>query len=108
MKPKLQRDALESIVNSLDTGTLVSMLASQGIHVGEPGEGQESPLYSTDSDENTQSWNNIKIELEGRPKGEPLHSSETYMKPKMEEKPEYIASENPPSLEPWMNAGVHQ
>ena len=102
MKPN--RDAIESIVKSLDTGTLVEMLAAKGIHIGEPQE--DSPMWSSKDDANDQAWNNIKIELEGRGERTPIHSSETYIKPKMEEKPEYIASENQPMLEPWMNAGV--
>lgn len=102
MKPN--REAIESIVKSLDTGTLISMLASKGIYMGEPQE--DSPVWSSEDDKNDQAWNNIKIELDKREPSAPLHSSETYLKPKMEEKPEYMASENPPMLEPWMQSGV--
>ena len=108
MKPN--RDAIEAIVKSLDTGTLVNMLAAKGIHIGQPADGQESPLYSTDKEENSQGWNNIKIELDKKEKP-PIHSPEAYLKPKVVEQqmqPEYIASENPPMLEPWMTTGGAQ
>lgn len=101
MKPN--RDAIENIVRSLDTGTLVDMLASKGIHIGEPQE--ESPLWSSEEEENPQAWNNIKIDIPQREK-QPLHSPEKYLKPKVEEvRPEYIASETPPDMEPWMVSG---
>ena len=102
------REAIEALVKSLDTGTLVNALASQGVHIGQPADGQESPMWSSQKEENPQSWNNIKIDLEGRHEKTPLHSPENYLKEKLEETkmPEYVASENPPSLEPWMNAGA--
>lgn len=108
MKPNLQRDAIESIVKSLDTGTLVDMLAQKGIHIGQPLDGQPSPLYSTEKEENSQGWNNIKIDLDKKERA-PIHSPEAYLKPKTVEEriqPEYLAAENPPMLEPWMAAGV--
>lgn len=102
-----QRDVLESIVKSLDTGTLVNMLATQGINIGKSEENQDSPLYSTEEDKNSQAWNNIKIDLGASEKRQPIHSPEAYLKPKMQEqRPEYLAAENPPSLEPWMHAGA--
>jgi hypothetical protein len=109
MQPNPQRDVLESIVKSLDTGTLVNMLAQQGIHLGQPADGGESPLYSSEKETNSQAWNNIKIDLkDGGPK-QPIHSPEAYLKPRTEERdvePEYLAAENPPSLEPWHHQGM--
>jgi hypothetical protein len=101
-----KRELIESLVKSLDTGTLVQMLAAQGINIGQPTD-QESPFWSSEGDQNPQGWNNIKVELEGGEKRGPIHSVEKYLnvKNKMEESPEYLAAEEQPGMEPWMQGG---
>jgi hypothetical protein len=110
----MDRAQLENIVKSMDTGTLVDMLRTAGIHVqGVVGEdGQENTDMADDaSSGRVEPFSEIKIPTQGEARG-PINDPTTYLRDERQAQvsgtrpPQYM-NQPTPDMEPW-NAQTSQ
>lgn len=103
----IQREQIESIVKSLDTGTLVEMLKVAGIHLAgdEEGNSAEQMIEAAGQDK-IEPWNDRKVDIEQSVRG-PINDPATYMaqQPQQMQRPEYLNTQQPPAAENWMSNG---
>jgi len=101
----MDRAQLETIVKSMDTGTLVDMLRTQGIHIqqvaGEDGMGQDMGGEKTGGEIEPFSEIKIPMKSEQRP---PINDPSTYLRDEGQSqamrRPDYIQRQAP-DMEPW-------
>ena len=68
----MQRNQLEAIVASLDTGTLIKMLQVAGVHVQPPHDASTMDALSM-QDEKITPWNDVKVGV-GETSRPPIHN----------------------------------
>jgi hypothetical protein len=76
----MQREKIESIVRSLDTDTLLKLLAVAGIHVQPTGDMDALEALAMPK-ESPSSWKGAKVPLEGT-KRPPIHDKKSIIKEK--------------------------
>jgi hypothetical protein len=99
----MDRDVIEKIITSMDTGTLVKMLATQGVNIqAEPTSGQEL-VDAAQGGDKIESWNDMKVPgaSSARP---PIHDPQTYTEQRAQERPEYMQDGQSPA-EDWYVSG---
>ncbi len=105
----IQREQLEAIVKSLDTGTLVKFLQQQGIQVD--AQPSSAELMVQAAQDKPESWNEMKVDVPTTQRG-PINDPASYMaqQPQAQQtpigaRPQYL--DNPPK-EDWYTDGPVQ
>ena len=99
----IQREQIESIVKSLDTGTLIDMLKVAGIHI-DAGQDSGEQLLDAASQDKIEPWNDVKVDVPASQRG-PINDPATYMAQQTQERPVYMNTQQPPAAENWMSNG---